>query len=78
MDYTFVENVDIECLDASRMVHRGATGTEGDDVGRIVDFKDTIHTVNTRCLLVPSYGTMQGIVNNHPSVFQVHKTLDSK
>ena len=33
--------------------------------------------VQTRCLLVPSYGTMQDMVNNHSSFFQVHMTLTS-
>ena len=73
MDCAFVENVDIERLDTSRMVYHGSAGEGAHDLVRIVNFKDTMHTVLTRCVLMPSYGTMQAIVNNHPRVFEVHK-----
>jgi len=72
VDCSFHENVMIERLTARQLAFDAASGEP-----RIVDFKTAMTASMTKCLLVPTYGTMQTIVSNHPHVFQVHKNLSS-
>ena len=62
----------IESLTAGQLAFDADSGE-----ARIVDFKTAMKASTTKCLLVPTYGTMQTIVANHPDVFEVHKNLSS-
>ena len=68
-----MEDVNIERLADSQFAFDPANGE-----ARVVDFKTAMKPERMRCKLVPSYGTMQTIVTNHPGVFEGHKKPDSK
>jgi hypothetical protein len=77
MDYSFVENVDIDRLIPSEMDFLPVEGAPTHGASRVVNFKTVMKPVDTKCLLLLTYDPLQTIVNNHPKVFELNKSLDS-
>ena len=73
MDCHFVETVHIERLDHGRM--RFAPSPGADPSQRVLDFKKAMKTERVQCIVLPTYKTMQTIINNHPEVFQAHRDM---
>jgi hypothetical protein len=74
----FAENISIERLLPAAMAFKAVDGEPRHGADRIVDFKTAMMPVHTKCLVMLTYTTLQTMVNNHPSVFETHKQLDSE
>jgi hypothetical protein len=70
VDCHSLENVCIESLDPAKMCYAPSPGEDRHD--RVVDFKKAMRTAPQRCIVLPTYKTMQTVINNHPEVFQAH------
>lgn len=44
---------------------------------RVLDFKQSMRSAPLRCIVMPTFKTMQTVINNYPEVFQAHKDMTS-
>jgi hypothetical protein len=73
VDCSFLENVYIESLDPAQMCY--APSAAGGSHDRVLDFKKTMRSVPLRCIVMPTFKTMQTVINNYPEVFQTHQDM---
>ena len=73
VDCSFLENVYIESLDPAQMCY--APSAAGGRLDRVLDFQKAMQSAQLRCIVMPTFKTMQTMINNYPEVFQTHKEM---